>query len=581
MKKYIIALDQGTTSSRAILFDHEGKIYGLAQSDFPQYFPRPGWVEHDPKEILSSQLKVLTELLVSRGISIDEVDSIGITNQRETTIVWDRHTGEPVYNALVWQCRRTTEIIDELCSDAEIRSEIIARTGLIPDAYYSASKIAWILRTVPGARDRALAGDLMFGTVDSWLIWQLTNHAVYATDPTNASRTMLFNIHEGTWDPWLCNLFDIPINMLPEVRPSSGNFGIMKHPVIAGEIPICGVAGDQQAALFGQCCFEPGEVKSTFGTGCFLLMHTGRKAPTSSHGLVTTVAASAYGQDEREELMGGQADAQAGNQTGLQVGNQAGTQADAQADLQVVESQANLQVGEQARPQTSEYHEQKSASPKTSHAPSPSTSHLQPPLEYALEGSVFMAGALLQWLKEGLHIIDDVAKTDEIAHRVDNNAGVVVVPAFTGLGAPYWDSEARGAIYGLTRGATSDHIVRACLEASGYQVSDVLRGMEADSNLKVKHLNVDGGACRNNFMLEFCSDILNVEIYRPNNVETTAMGAAFLSGLATGFWKSKDELRSLHSFERVFSPTMQKETRMQLLEQWHNAIARTLSNTLQ
>ena len=496
MKTYIIALDQGTTSSRALLFDHKGSLCGMAQSDFPQYFPQPGWVEHDPKEILSSQLKVLTELLVSKGLSIDEIDSIGITNQRETTIVWNRFTGEPVYNAIVWQCRRTTDLIDELCSDPEVNAEIVARTGLIPDAYYSASKIAWILKTVPGAYEAAREGELIFGTVDSWLIWQLTNGSVHATDPTNASRTMLFNIHEGTWDPWLCQLFDIPMSMLPEVRPSSGIFGNMKHQVIAGEIPICGVAGDQQAALFGQCCFGPGEVKSTFGTGCFLLMHTGETAPQSSHGLVTTVAASAPGTAK---------------------------------------------------------------------------------LEYALEGSVFMAGALMQWLKEGLHIIDDVTSTDALARSVDDSAGVVVVPAFTGLGAPYWDAEARGAIYGLTRGATSAHLVRACLESLGYQVYDVLKGMEADAQLSVKRLNVDGGACRNDFMLEFCADILGVEICRPRNVETTALGAAFLAGLATGFWKSVDELRSVHSFERVFVPHMKSDLRTQLLSQWHEAISRTSS----
>lgn len=496
MKKYIIALDQGTTSSRAILFNHKGELCGLAQSDFPQYFPKPGWVEHDPKEILSSQFKVLTELLVSKGLSIEEIDSIGITNQRETTIVWDRYTGEPVYNAIVWQCRRTTDLIEDLCGSPEIREEISQRTGLIPDAYYSASKIAWILNEVPGVRERAEAGDLLFGTVDSWLIWQLTDHSVHATDPTNASRTMLFNIHTGEWDSWLCKLFNIPMNMLPEVRTSSGTFGTMKHQVIAGEIPICGVAGDQQAALFGQCCFNPGEVKSTFGTGCFLLMNTGENAAHSTHGLVTTIAASA-----------------------------------------------------------------------------PGTSHY----EYALEGSVFMAGALIQWLKEGLHLIEDVAETDQIARSVSDSAGVVIVPAFTGLGAPYWDAEARGAIYGLTRGVERAHIVRACLEACGYQVYDVLKGMQADSNLDVVHLNVDGGACKNNFILEFCADILNVQIRRPNCVETTAKGAAFLAGLSTGFWENLDELRELHSFECVTNPQMEEACREQLLAKWKDAVSRTSS----
>lgn len=498
MKKYIIALDQGTTSSRAILVDHDGVLCGITQSDFPQYFPKPGWVEHDPKEILSSQLKVLTELLVSKGLTIDELDSIGITNQRETTIVWNRHTGEPVHNAIVWQCRRTTDLVNEVCGNPEIAKEVTARTGLIPDAYYSASKIAWILNNVEGAREAAEAGDLYFGTVDTWLIWQLTNRAVHATDPTNASRTMLFNIHEGCWDPWLCELFDIPMNMLPEVRPSSGMFGNMQHPVIAGDIPICGVAGDQQAALFGQCCFSAGQAKSTFGTGCFLLMNTGHEAHPSTAGLVTTVAASAPGVNK---------------------------------------------------------------------------------LEYALEGSVFMAGALIQWLKDGLGIIANPAETDAIARGVEDSAGVYIVPAFTGLGAPYWDANARGAIYGLTRGAGRDHIVRACLEAQGYQVFDVLRSMEQDSGIKVSNLAVDGGACRNDFMLEFCADIINTNIVRPANVETTATGAAFLAGLASGFWESTAEIEALRAVEKTFEPSMDESKRTKLLAGWQNCVARTKSES--
>ena len=385
---YVIALDQGTTSSRAVLVDRSGAIRAITQSPFPQIFPRPGWVEHDPKDILSSQLKVLTELLVSQGLSPEDIDSIGITNQRETTIVWNRHTGEPVHNAIVWQCRRTAEAIDELKQDETIVEEIRSRTGLIPDAYFSASKIAWILDNVEGAREAAQAGDLLFGTVDTWLIWNLTQGRVHATDYTNASRTMLFNINTGEWDGWLCELFSIPPAMLPEVRPSSGNFGRTSNDILPGGIPLTGVAGDQQAALFGQCCFAPGEAKSTFGTGCFMLMNIGMEPALSHHGLLTTIAASASGAEE---------------------------------------------------------------------------------LEYALEGSVFMGGALIQWLEEGLGLIDDPASTSALAQSVPDSHGVYVVPAFTGLGAPYWDADARGAIFGLTRGVERAHLVRACLEAQGFR----------------------------------------------------------------------------------------------------------------
>lgn len=496
MGEYVIALDQGTTSSRAVLIDKLGRIKGMAQSAFPQLFPQPGWVEHSPKDILSSQLKVLTELLVSTGVSASQIDSIGITNQRETTVVWDRITGEPIYNAIVWQCRRTTEIVQQCCPDEETKHEVTRRTGLIPDAYYSASKIAWILNNVPGARERAEAGELAFGTVDSWLIWNLTQGEVHATDPTNASRTMLFNIHTGTWDPWLCRLFDVPESMLPEVRPSSGDFGLMHHPVIAGAIPIRGVAGDQQAALFGQCCFKPGQAKATFGTGCFLLMNTGAKACDSTHGLVTTVAASAPG---------------------------------AQG------------------------------------------------LEYALEGSVFMAGALFQWLRDGLGIIDDVAQTEELAQSVPDSAGVVVVPAFTGLGAPYWDAQARGALFGLTRGATKAHVVRACLEAQGFQVHDVLEGMAKDAGSPVSVLAVDGGACKNSLMLQCCADIVGAAIQRPACVESTALGAAYLAGLATGFWRSTEEIASLRGIDRTFSPAISAEKRASMLSLWHDCVDRTRS----
>ena len=401
---YVIALDQGTASSRAVLVDRSGAIRAITQSPFPQIFPRPGWVEHDPKDILSSQLKVLTELLVSQGLSPEDIDSIGITNQRETTIVWNRHTGEPVHNAIVWQCRRTAEAIDELKQDETIVEEIRSRTGLIPDAYFSASKIAWILDNVEGTREAAQAGDLLFGTVDTWLIWNLTQGRVHATDYTNASRTMLFNINTGEWDGWLCELFSIPPAMLPEVRPSSGNFGRTSNDILPGGIPLTGVAGDQQAALFGQCCFAPGEAKSTFGTGCFMLMNIGTEPALSHHGLLTTIAASASGAEG---------------------------------------------------------------------------------LEYALEGSVFMGGALIQWLEEGLGLIDDPASTSALAQSVPDSHGIYVVPAFTGLGAPYWDADARGAIFGLTRGVERAHLVRACFEAQGYQVYDVLRAMELDTGIKL------------------------------------------------------------------------------------------------
>ena len=497
MGGYVIALDQGTTSSRAVLVNREGRICGMSQSAFPQLFPQPGWVEHSPKDILSSQLKVLAELLVSTGVSADQVEAVGITNQRETTVVWDRATGEPVYNAIVWQCRRTTEIVEACCADAFTAHEVTRRTGLIPDAYYSASKIAWILDKVPGARARAEAGELAFGTVDSWLVWNLTRGKVHATDPTNASRTMLFNIHEGAWDPWLCELFDVPMAMLPEVRPSSGSFGLMDHPVIAGSIPICGVAGDQQSALFAQCCFEPGQAKATFGTGCFLLMHTGGRACSSNHGLVSTVAASAPGHQG---------------------------------------------------------------------------------LEYALEGSVFMAGALIQWLKDGLGIIASPAETDSLAQSVPDSAGVVVVPAFTGLGAPYWDAQARGAIYGLTRGATRAHVVRACLEAQAFQIQDILEGMSRDSGVQVSTLAVDGGACKNDFMLQCCADVVDAVIERPECVESTALGAAYLAGLSSGFWEGTEQLSALRAIERSFQPKLEAKARADMMAKWHECVDRTRSS---
>lgn len=493
MKKYVIALDEGTTSARSVLINREGKIVGSVQHEFTQHYPHPGWVEHDAREILSAQLATLTELVVANNIDASEIDSIGITNQRETTVVWNRETGEPICNAIVWQCRRTASMVDAICSDPEIAQTITAKTGLIPDAYFSASKVKWILDNVEGARELADAGKLAFGTIDTWLIWALTDGKVYATDPTNASRTMLFDIHTMQWDPWLCQLFDVPMNMLPEVRPSSGNFGVTSRNGIVKDVVISGVAGDQQSALFGQCCFEPGQAKNTYGTGCFLLMNTGEQAPLSKCGLVTTVAASAPG-----------------------------------------------------------------AGPA-----------------YAVEGSVFMGGALIQWIRDGLGLIQSASETEAIAQSVDSCDGVYVVPAFTGLGAPYWDAEARGAIFGLTRGTTSAHIVRAALEALAYQVYDLVRAMEADAGMPLKVLNVDGGASANNFLMQFQSDILSKPLRRPENVETTALGAAYLAGLSTGFWASLDDLRGLRAGDTTYLPDENNERLAARLAGWEQAVRRT------
>ncbi|WP_443613047.1 glycerol kinase GlpK [Adlercreutzia sp.] len=496
MKKYVIALDAGTTSSRAMLIDRAGRPVASVQRPFPQIYPQPGWVEHDPQDILSSQLGALTELIMSSNVDTAEIDSIGITNQRETTIVWDRATGEPIMNAIVWQCRRTAPMVEAIASDPATAAEITSRTGLVPDAYFSASKLAWILGEVPGARARAEAGELCFGTVDSWLIWKLTDGAVHATDVTNASRTMLYNIHERRWDPFLLKLFGIPEAILPEVRPSSGSFGITANPGLVQGIPICGVAGDQQAALFGQCCFHAGQAKNTYGTGCFLLMYTGHEACASEHGLVTTVAASAP--------------------------NAGGT-------------------------------------------------------EYALEGSVFMAGALIQWLRDELGIIDSVAETDAIARSVAGTDGVFVVPAFTGLGAPWWDADARGAILGLTRGAGRAHIVRAALESIAYQVCDLARAMAEDARMPLSVLNVDGGAAANDFLMQFQADMLGAPLRRPDNAETTALGAAYLAGLSTGFWKSTEELAALREGEDRFLPTFDEPMRAARLAAWHEAVSRVRS----
>ncbi|WP_321972661.1 glycerol kinase GlpK [Paratractidigestivibacter sp.] len=495
-EKYVIALDQGTTSSRAVLVNRAGQMIDVVQRPFQQIFPQPGWVEHNPQEILFSQLGCLTELCSKHGLTSDDIEAIGIDNQRETTIVWDPTTGQPVYNAIVWQCRRTAAMVDKLCGDEQVRAMIKAKTGLLPDAYYSASKIRWILENVPGARERAEAGELMFGTVDTWLVWVLTGGLVHTTDPTNASRTMLFDIHRGCWDEELLELFGIPASMMPEVRPSSGSFGETSYPGVPAGVPITGVAGDQQAALFGQCCFEAGQAKNTYGTGCFMLLHTGPEARTSAHNLITTVAASAPGADG---------------------------------------------------------------------------------LEYALEGSVFVAGALIQWLRDELGIIGSAAETEALATSIEDTGGVYIVPAFTGLGAPWWEPNARGAIYGLTRGAGRAQIARAALEALAYQVSDLADAMADDAGGALGVLNVDGGASANNFLMQFQADLLGCELRRPANTETTSLGAAYLAGLATGFWSGTDELRELRSTDDVFARQKDAEWAESHLAGWHDAVRRTIS----
>ena len=495
-KRYIIALDQGTTSSRTMLIDKQGNVKGVAQREFPQIYPQPGWVDHDPKDIVASQLGTFTELMTQMGLTPQDIECIGITNQRETTVIWDRETGEPIANAIVWQCRRTADVINQICGDdQEVFSQIISRTGLRPDPYFSASKAKWLLDNVEGARDKARAGKLAFGTVDTWLIWNLTGGRIHATDPTNASRTMLYNIHTGQWDDYLLDLFDIPRSMMPEVRPSSSDFGFTANPNLPQGIPICGVAGDQQAALFGQCCFEAGQAKNTYGTGCFFLMNTGTKAPVSSNNLVTTIAASAPGE----------------------------------------------------------------------------------PVKYALEGSVFVAGALIQWLRDELELVKTAGETEEYALSVPDTQGVYIVPAFTGLGAPYWDSDARGSIYGLTRGTSKAHIIRAALEALAYQMYDLAVAMEADAKRPIEALNVDGGAANNNFLMQFQSDLLRCEVRRPANTETTALGAAFLAGLSTGFWKGTDELCALRGSDTVFAPKMDEHEVASHLEGWKQAVAKTLT----
>lgn len=488
MQKYIMALDQGTTSSRCILFDKKGNICSMAQKEFTQIYPQPGWVEHNPMEIWSSQLAVATECMAMMGVRAEQISGIGITNQRETTILWDKHTGEPVYNAIVWQCRRTSDMIDELKKDG-FDQIIREKTGLIPDAYFSASKIAWILQNVPGAREKAEKGDLLFGTVDSWLIWNLTKGAVHVTDYTNASRTMLFDIHKLCWDDEIMERFHIPASILPKVCASSCIYGHTDASVLGGEIPISGIAGDQQAALFGQCCFEQGDAKNTYGTGCFLLMNTGKEAIISKSGLLTTIAAS-----------------------------------------------------------TSES------------------------VEYALEGSVFVAGAGIQWLRDSMRMIKTSPQSQEYAEAVEDTAGVYIVPAFAGMGAPYWNQYARGTVVGLTRGCTKEHFIRATLESIAYQTADVLRAMEQDSGIDLKSLKVDGGASANDFLMQFQADIVNTQVHRPKCIETTALGAAYLAGLATGYWKDKEEIRENWQMGAVFEPNMPDEKRTVLLKGWKKAV---------
>ena len=488
MKKYVLALDQGTTSSRCIRFDKKGKICSMAQQEFEQIYPQPGWVEHNPMEIWSSQLAVAIEAMAMVNAKPEDISGIGITNQRETTIVWDKETGQPVYNAIVWQCRRTADMIDALTA-AGFGETVKEKTGLIPDAYFSASKIAWILENVEGAREKAEAGKLLFGTVDTWLIWHLTKGAVHVTDYTNASRTMLFDIHNLCWDKEILDYFKIPESMLPAVKPSSYLYGYTDTSVLGGEIPIAGAAGDQQAALFGQCCFEPGEVKNTYGTGCFLLMNTGEKAIQSKSGLLTTIAAS----------------------TGEQV-------------------------------------------------------------EYALEGSVFVAGAAIQWLRDGMRMIKSAPQSEEYAAAVEETGGVYVVPAFAGLGAPYWNPYARGTIVGLTRGCTKEHFIRATLESIAYQTVDVLEAMEKDSGIDLRSLKVDGGASANNFLMQFEADILDTEVRRPECIETTALGAAYLAGLATGYFKDRAEIRENWQLGRSFASGMEQEKRKTLLKGWKKAV---------
>ena len=492
MSKYIVSLDQGTTSSRAIIFDKEQNILGVSQKEINQIYPKKGWVEHNPMEIWASQYGVLQESIAKANIKISEIAAIGITNQRETTILWDKITGEPIYNAIVWQCRRTADICEKLKEDKDFVEYVRDNTGLVMDAYFSATKIKWILDNVEGARERAERGEILFGTVDTWLLWKLTEGKIHVTDYTNASRTMLYNIKELKWDSRILEKLNIPINILPEVKNSSEIYGYADIGGKNGEIvPIAGIAGDQQAALFGQGCFNKGDSKNTYGTGCFLLMNTGEEIVKSNKGLITTIA---IGVDNK--------------------------------------------------------------------------------IQYALEGSVFMGGAIIQWIRDELRLVNDAQDTEYFAKKVDDNGGVYIVPAFTGLGAPYWDMYARGAIFGLTRGANRNHIIRAALEAIAYQSKDVLDAMEEDAGCKIKALKVDGGASRNGLLMQFQSDIIGANVIRPIISETTALGAAFLAGLAVGFWKNKEEIESSFYISEEYEPRIEAEERDKLYKGWKRAVER-------
>lgn len=488
MKQYVMALDQGTTSSRCILFDHAGNICGMAQKEFEQIYPNPGWVEQNPREIWSSQYSVMVQVMAENGIDAKQIKGIGITNQRETTIIWNRYTGEPVYNAIVWQCRRTAKMIDGLKGEG-YDQVIREKTGLIADAYFSASKIAWILDNVEGAREQAERGDLIFGTVDTWLIWNLSGGLVHVTDYTNASRTMLFDIHKLCWDEELLAKFNIPKSMLPEVKPSSCIYGYTDEKVLVGNVPIAGAAGDQQAALFGQGCFQPGDAKNTYGTGCFLLMNTGKEPVLTKKGLLTTIAAS---------------------------------------------------TDEQA--------------------------------EYALEGSIFVAGAANQWLRDGMRLVERTPETEQYAEKVPDTNGVYIVPAFAGMGAPYWNQYARGTVVGLTRGCTREHFIRATLESIAYQAYDVIKAMEEDAGVKLNILKVDGGASANNMLMQFQADVNDTIVHRPKCIETTALGAAYLAGLAVGYWKDKDEIKENWQLGKAFTSEMKEEKRTALLKGWKRAV---------
>lgn len=492
MKKYILALDEGTTSARAILFDKNGNAVSTSQHEFTQIYPKPSFVEHNPLEIFSAQYLALTEAIFQIGATAEEIAGIGITNQRETVVVWEKSSGKPIYNAIVWQCRRTADFCEKLKND-DLEDYIRKTTGLKIDAYFSASKIKWILDNIDGAREKAENGELLCGTIDTWLIWKLSNGKIHITDYTNASRTLLFDIHKLCWDKKLLEIFDIPENMLPEVKPSSEIYGEVN--ILNQNIPICGIAGDQQAALFGQKCFNKGDIKNTYGTGCFLLMNTGNCAFNSKNGLLTTIAATEYGEET----------------------------------------------------------------------------------QYALEGSVFIGGAVIQWLRDELGLIKTSADSEKYANRVDSNGGVYIVPAFAGLGAPYWDMYAKGTITGLTRGSNKNHIIRAALESIAFQTNDLLTAMKSDSGIDFSFLKADGGAAQNKFLMQFQSDISNIQIIKPESSEATALGAAFLAGLAVGFWKDKSEILKIQENYTEYKPSINETSRKDLLNGWKTAVSKTFS----